>query len=162
MKSIGIKCKTWYTIPQFRGYEFYIDTFNEILTLPRSMYMPVYYIDTEKHIVHSVRSFKQSNKYRNGYYLPYEHKTNNGKSQYYYELTNYELRRKRLKAEDIIKLIEKYPEYTQEMPDVYYSSTCARHSVVPYILPENAGNIQDSKIKNNSASSLFKNLINKK
>lgn len=154
----------WYTIPQYKGYEFMIIHFDPGLGMipPMPSYVPSIYIDQNRGICHSVRSFKFLKRYPKGYYLPYEHKVR-GKKSLYYELTNYENLRKRLSVDDIIYLILHQPEQAILMPNDHIMIGNTRNTVLPWErIDRQSSDPHKRESRQNSAGSLFSGLIRKK
>lgn len=87
-----LKIGVWYKIPKFNGYELLYDGVN-----------------------YHVRSFKNFNKYKNGYELPYYHyiKKANRYGEYY-EMTAYDNTRRRLKIHQILELMDNESYYATE------------------------------------------------
>lgn len=77
----------WYMIPKFNGYE--------IKRIPEGFI---------------VRSFKNFNKYPNGYILPYEHK-HGDKSLYYFEMTASDGKRMKLNISEILDIMDEFFYY---------------------------------------------------
>lgn len=97
-----INLEQWYRIPYYNGYEIYLSQFwaCENSVKYRICNTPVYA---------TVRSFKNFNKYPNGYILPYAHyNEKTKKTKYYYELTDLSNKRKRLTIQTILSIIENY------------------------------------------------------
>lgn len=129
-----IRNNVWYTIPDFTGYEIkFINGFESFM----------------------VRSFKNFVKHPEGVLLQYEHKTPNGVCRYY-EMTEYTGYRRRLKIEDIYKLLndKSHLVYIRGENDTNIGSRLRT-------LPADRDNCKKNKseIQCHSAGSLFKNLI---
>lgn len=125
----------WYTIPEYPGYEIKF-----LSGLDSAM----------------IRSFKNFNRYPEGYLLPYEHKTSSGGCSYYYEMTEYTGYRKKLKTEDIYKiLIDK--NYMVSIRGQYDTDIGSRLRTLP--ADKVNSKKEKSKLQTHSAGSLFKNLI---
>lgn len=97
-----IKINTWYKIPHFNGYEICFvkspyPNYNDNKSCKVNLY-------GEECLV-SLVSYKNFNKYPYGYLLPYYHKQKGNISQYY-ELSNTSNKRKKLRIEKIISLLE--------------------------------------------------------
>lgn len=150
----------WYTIPQFKAYEFIIIDLKTDPNLNTLNYVPILHIDSENKLAHTVRSFKMPNVYPYGYYLPYSH-TTKGKESLYYEMTNFEDLRKRLTVTEIIQLIIDYPEYAKIMPDIHTIVGNTRNSVLPWERSDRQKR-DPAKREVNSAGSLFRGLIKNK
>ncbi len=131
-----IRNNVWYTIPDFTGYEVkFINGFESFI----------------------VRSFKNFIKHPEGVLLQYEHKTPNGISKYF-EMTEYTGYRRRLKIEDIYKLLmeKSYMAYIRGENETNIGSRLRT-------LPADRKNSKKDKTKmqTHSAGSLFPNLISK-
>lgn len=98
-----IKPNTWYKIPYYNGYEIcFVNNYPELYANNEACKVNLYGQDC----LVSLISFKNFKKYPYGYYLPYYHRQKGGKGSYYYELSDVSNKRKRLKINEIISLIE--------------------------------------------------------
>lgn len=96
-----LELDTWYRIPFFNGYEICLST--------KQYYLSYEYSYKGKNVFFILRSFKNYKKYPGGYILPYHHKGKNRKINSYYEMTDINNNRVKLKISDIIKWMEKPP-----------------------------------------------------
>lgn len=106
LDNLFLKYNTWYRIPDFNGYE---------LSIGLAPYGAQIW-DPEAKLYCAVRSTKNFIKYPYGYCIQYYHDFKNRRG-YWFEMSDYNNKRKRLKLLEIFKLMNDRPLQVIDVPD---------------------------------------------
>lgn len=137
----------WYRIPEHNGYEIHFTRYPEPLySYPIKL--------SEGEFWFQLVSWKNRHRYPNGYILPYEHYNRKGElTGVWYELTDLNNKRERLKIETIVNMIRNCDynnEYLQGGIIGSRNSTVLRTDKKPLTFGDLIG--KSSLIKNNETS----------